>query len=45
MDEADVMRVREELRTRCAVKRPISYKADADTLDDRYGVGLAKYRA
>jgi hypothetical protein len=45
MDEADVMRVREELRTSCAVKRAISYKSDADTLADNYGPGLAKYRA
>lgn len=45
MDEPDVMRVREELRRSCAVKRAISYKADSDTLADNYGPGLAKYRA
>ena len=45
MDEVDVMRVRDELRSRCAVKRAISYKADADTIADNYGPGLAKYHA
>lgn len=44
-DEADVMRVREDLRSRCAVKRTIAYKTDEDTLAGNYGAGLAKYRA
>lgn len=33
-DEADVMRLREELR-RLGVKRPISYKMDAETAAGR----------
>lgn len=45
-DEADVMRVREELR-RLGVKRPISYKMDAATEAGRYsrpGVRVGRYR-
>jgi Domain of unknown function (DUF1917). len=42
-DEADVKRVREELRTRCRVTRA-SYKTDQDTIEGNYGRGTSRYR-
>jgi Domain of unknown function (DUF1917) len=45
-DQADVMRVREELR-RLGISRPISYKTDEATREGRYsrrGQRVSKYR-